>query len=490
MCTQCITIPSNSKRYKSLVSRSTLSVPCGHCPECINQAQEDWFLRTWKEIKDYNESGGKVVFVTLTYNNWHLPVYTDVAKFTDRETGEITDRVFRIPCFSKDHKDKFMNSLLKWFERHGVTGNNSKGIRYIWASEYGMSENGTHRPHYHPLLFLPKEAMELFDNKTQIQDLIKSFWHYGFVYFSKECDGGMFVESEIAGRYVTKYVVKDVEYFSQPDVNDYLYNVDGNLIKDRWQRFKAFAPRHWQSKSFGANLVDYCKDDEVFRDGLNFTFMSDVEKGKRKIYRVPRYIERKCLYKVDTLYYTPHNEYGEQDDIFLPYHTLVLNDRGKEVKRKFGFDYKLEKLISHNVDLLQNPVYADIHIDINTYLQGYSIRYFSAWQLVFPGTCFSLPDSLRMQRCFQDEEKFVSLCRDLYNKRIDGYNLSNFFSDIGFYYDKDSPKYVNFDDFGVFSWFNKINILLLQCRNDMSVDNYNKYYADKERRKKVKLKVS
>ena len=490
MCTNCITIPSNSKRYKSLVSRSKLTVPCGKCPECINQAQEDWFLRTWKEIKDYNESGGAVVFFTLTYNNWNLPVYTDVASYTDPDTGEIYDRVFHIPCFSKYHKDKYINSLLKWFERRGVTGDNSKGIRYIWTSEYGMDRNGTHRPHYHPLLFFPKEAMDLFKNKTQLGNLIKSFWPYGFKYFSEEKDGGMFVTSEFAGRYVTKYVVKDIGFFSQPEVNDYLYDVDGNLIKDRWTRFKPFAPKHWQSKSFGVNLLDYCGKDEVFRDGLNFQFVADLEKGKRKVYRVPRYIERKALYKVDTLYYVPRDDFGDQQEFSVPYNTLVLNDRGKDVKRKFGFDYKLEKLVKHNIDYLQNPDFAVLKPEIDLYLNGHSMRYFSAWQLAFAGTCFSVPDSLRMQRCLQDEDRFVDLCRDLYNSRIDGYSLDDKFFEIGFYYDNTAPNYINFDDFYDFSCFNKINLLILHKRNELSVDAYNRYMADKEDRKKVKLMVS
>lgn len=490
MCTDCLSIPSNSKRYKSLVSRSTLTVPCGHCPECISQAQDDWFLRCYQEIRDYNTSGGAVVYMTLTYNNWNLPVYTDVGMYTDRETGEVSERVFHIPCFSKAHKDKYMNSLLKWFERRGVTGQNSKGIRFIWPSEYGMTENCTHRPHYHPLLFIPKEGMALFKNKTELAKLLKSFWHYGFVHFSDEEDGGMFVTTECAGRYVTKYVVKDLEFFSQPEVNDYLYDADGNLIKDRWERFKPFAPHHWQSQSFGLGLVDYCENDDVFRDGLNFKFKSDIEKGKRKIYKVPRYIERKLLYKVDSLYYVPTDEFGEQLDFSVRYDTLVLNDRGKDVKTKFGFDYKLDRLCKLNADLLQNPIFAETHEDIRTYLNGHSIRYFSAWQLSFPGTCFSIPDSLRMQRCLQNEEKFVDLCRDLYYMRIQGYTNSDSFYDLGFYYAKTPPKYINFDDFYDFSCFNKINVLLLRYRDSVSRDNFKKYLEDKERRKKLKLMIS
>lgn len=484
------------------MSRGHLTVPCGHCPECISQQQDDWFLRTWKEILDYNSSGGKVVFVTFTYDDAHLPVFTDVAKYTDRLTGEVSLRDFRIPCFDKRHKDKFFNSLLKWFERQGVTGNTSKGVRYMWSSEYGMSDGFTHRPHYHALILLPKEAFVLFRSKQHLKDTIQSFWPYGMCRWSKDSDGGIFVESEFAARYVTKYVVKDLDFFSQPDLEAYLYDENGNMITDRWEQFKPFRPRHWQSKSFGLGLQDYIKDDLPFRDGLDFRFVGDLRLGKRKVYKVPRYIERKLLYKDEPFYYKKYDDEGEEIDFWFVHHSQVLNDRGKSVKRDLlSFDYKLDELSKRNSDLLEFRKYnqfkviaPDIKVDYSEHFKqllcGKSIRYYSAWQLAFRGTVFGKDDlGIMLSLRNASEDTFINFCRNLYNMRVDGYFIDDFFSDIGFVQDKNTPKHYNLDDFSVFSCFYRLNSLLLRLKNKGSVNCYNNYRDSVLTRKKIKLLV-
>ena len=66
-----------------------------------------------------------------------------------------------------------------------VTVNNllsSKGIRYIWASEYGESEGSTHRPHYHWLFFFPNECISQevlgFDPDDELswKEFLASYW--------------------------------------------------------------------------------------------------------------------------------------------------------------------------------------------------------------------------------------------------------------------------------------------------------------------------
>lgn len=471
MCTQGLVIKSNSKRFKSYVSRSHLIVPCGKCPQCLSQAQDEWFLRTWSEIKKYNDAGGKVVFVTLTYNSKNLPVYTDVYESVDPDTGELRMEPFSVPCFSKRHKDKFLNSLNKFFERQGYTGETcSFPLRFIWCSEYGEDQFATHRPHYHVLLFFPPEYFSCFRNKQHLKDTIQKYWSYGFCRWSKEVDGGIYVKSEFAAKYVTKYVVKQIDYFNQPDVNAYLYDSDGKVIPDRYEKIKAFLPHHWQSKSFGLGLIDFCNDDRVFKDGLNFKFVGDISLGKRKIYKVPRYIERKLLYKID--------EFG----------SLVLNDRGKEVKKKyFGFDEKLQLLEQHNHDLLQSARFGRYKETFDYYLHGKSVRYFSAWQLSMIGALVSSEDVYTLDvSVFNSEEKFVALCRTVYNARIDGYSPDDFYTDIGFMDDKDCPKHENIESFSDFSLFNQLNLLLLQLRHEQSVLAFEDYMKDRQIRKHLK----
>lgn len=121
-CTSPIEIKSNSKRFRPLVSRYKLHVPCCHCSDCLQRQQEDWFLRIWSEIDQTNRSGGKVVFFSPTYSEQFLPRFKERAAAVDPETGEIYMKDYSIPCFNKKHKDKFENSLRKYFERKGLTG--------------------------------------------------------------------------------------------------------------------------------------------------------------------------------------------------------------------------------------------------------------------------------------------------------------------------------------------------------------------------------
>lgn len=118
--------------------------------------------------------------------------------------------------------------------------------------------------------------------------------------------------------------------------------------------------------------------------------------------------------------------------------SLVLNDRGKEVKKMFfGFDEKLQLLEQHNHDLFQNPYFSNYVDTFKHYLNGKSLRYFSAWQLSMIGSLVSSDDVYTLDAfVFRDENKFVDLCRKIYNARIDGYTVDDFFSEEGFLQDK------------------------------------------------------
>ena len=210
MCTRCQTIKSKEKLYYPGRSHLTFDVPCGHCPSCQQKKEDDWFLRIWKEVKDYNAAGGKVLFVTFTHNDPNLSYFEDDADEIDYLTGEIYQRHYKIPICDKKHMGKFMKAFLKPLEREGFTGKTlSMPIKYFWPGEYGMSLGFTNRPHFHPLLFLPPEVVQYYKTKTAIRKAVEKCWKYGWVIWSKEENGGMFVDSEFAARYVSKYVFKD-----------------------------------------------------------------------------------------------------------------------------------------------------------------------------------------------------------------------------------------------------------------------------------------
>lgn len=96
-----------------------VTVPCGNCVECCIQHSVEWAYRIMHEAKQYSES----CFVTLTYNEKHLPISS---------SGYPT-------LLKKDLQDfikRFRKSVSK--------------VRYFACGEYG-SRGG--RPHYHLILF-------------------------------------------------------------------------------------------------------------------------------------------------------------------------------------------------------------------------------------------------------------------------------------------------------------------------------------------------
>lgn len=103
--------------------RARFLVPCGKCVGCRIDRSRVWADRMALELED---NAGRGVFVTLTYDNAHLPwcFYNDT------------------PTLNKRDCQLFMKRLRKRFP--------GRRIRYYLAGEYGP-KNG--RPHYHAILF-------------------------------------------------------------------------------------------------------------------------------------------------------------------------------------------------------------------------------------------------------------------------------------------------------------------------------------------------
>lgn len=103
-----------------------ISVPCGKCIGCRLDHSRMWADRCMLELGDHEQSW----FITLTYNNEHLPVV-----FDDEYPGTLV---------KKDFQD-FMKRLRKAYcEKY------DNKIRYFMCGEYG---DQFHRPHYHAIIF-------------------------------------------------------------------------------------------------------------------------------------------------------------------------------------------------------------------------------------------------------------------------------------------------------------------------------------------------
>lgn len=97
-------------------------VPCGKCLNCCADRSRDWSIRLLLELEVMKNA----VFVTLTYNDDHLPLMPG--------SGTPTLCVRDVQLFFKRLRKKF----------------NPRKIRFFLCGEYGSN---THRPHYHAILF-------------------------------------------------------------------------------------------------------------------------------------------------------------------------------------------------------------------------------------------------------------------------------------------------------------------------------------------------
>lgn len=134
--------------------KDPIAIPCGSCVGCRMDRAKQWKVRVCHEMELYPRDD--VHFVTLTYRDECLPV----TKF-----GE--------PCLRKEDFQTFLNRL-----RNPTKGVNRK-FRYFACGEYGTAENGTHRPHFHAILFGKLDDLIPYQFKHYHSKTIDDAWKFG-----------------------------------------------------------------------------------------------------------------------------------------------------------------------------------------------------------------------------------------------------------------------------------------------------------------------
>lgn len=141
-----------------------MRVPCGQCINCRMNKARQWSIRVMHEAKKYRHNA----FVTLTYDDDHLPVDGSLVK-------------------------KHLQDFFKRFRF-----NHKKQVRYFACGEYG---DRTFRPHYHVAFFNVG-----FDDFKNLKPSKGGFmarsneWPYGLVHV-----GDLTIDS---ANYVAGYVLK------------------------------------------------------------------------------------------------------------------------------------------------------------------------------------------------------------------------------------------------------------------------------------------
>lgn len=149
-----------------------LTVPCGKCEACAQNKAAQWFTR----LKMQQRYSKNAVFVTLTYNDQHLP-----------PPRQDNDGFWHYDV-SKDDIRHYHYRLRK------ALGTRSRDLKYFLISEYGPNpENGwLFRPHYHAIYY------NLLEN--DYGKLERAWKNKGFVEFGEITDGRM--------AYVSGYVME------------------------------------------------------------------------------------------------------------------------------------------------------------------------------------------------------------------------------------------------------------------------------------------
>lgn len=194
-----------------------LKVPCGDCIGCQERYSKEWAVRCMLEAQAYEQS----YFITLTYNDEHLPCESQLV---DKTTGEIFEDPgdwVQTGHLVPEHLTKFFKQLRRHWEYHY----NHTGIRFFACGEYG----GQGRPHYHAVIFnLPinPKKLKVYRINTDGSTLytcpeIEKIWGKGFITIAA-------VNWDTCA-YTARYVMKKMkgkisreEYFSNGQVPEFI----------------------------------------------------------------------------------------------------------------------------------------------------------------------------------------------------------------------------------------------------------------------------
>lgn len=334
-----IKVGDNTKYFLTDGKLMFADVPCGECEDCVNRYRSDIDLLSRYEYEDCLSKGGKAVFLTYTYKDSEVPyktyVYDSVVKdivfYSHKgvDTRHFPDNA--IYCFDYTHVQKHLNSLRKYFERKGIVN----GIRYLFVSEYGSDIRYTQRPHYHAILYLSNDLINLYNGLETNEDCniflndVQRYWQYGNVSASSS---GLVCKGEECASYVSKYVSKKINLLSNRCFQrlfhyieclfDSCFEFTEDYLGDMFNEYSAYgtpyiAFKHYSTQeSFACIKHKSVKFGYLLKEKLETLRYSDYEKfkdvlikgiidskkslksGKAKYNKVPRNIIRSLFYNV------------------------------------------------------------------------------------------------------------------------------------------------------------------------------------------------
>lgn len=260
-----------------------VKIPCGECPHCRLQKSNEWATRISNEAETWNGDG---IFVTLTYNNPHLPLTEDGHMTLHRK--DMQDYKKRLRKYIKKHKE----AIHEW--KNPNNGKIEKIIRTFECGEYGEKNK---RPHYHQIIMnwipndlkfkeMSKDGYPLYKSKT-----LQKIWGNGFVLI------GM-ISFESAS-YVARYTMKKqgLAKVERQYYEEWTYLEDKGIWgwKKRWKNKKGKIEPEFISGSLGIGKKWFIENKEkiIRNNGILIN-----HKGEAKLKKLPRYY-KKIWEKID-----------------------------------------------------------------------------------------------------------------------------------------------------------------------------------------------
>lgn len=200
---------------------------CGRCLSCCIARQSSLNFLCDKELQAVYSSGRGASFLTLTYDDNHVPYVPNTLYMTLRKTD----------------LQKYLKRLRDHVYRSGLPE-----IKFLACGEMGDQFG---RPHYHLVIFgLTDYQMSVFNRKA---------WKFGLSQVGSLSAGGL--------RYVLKYITK-----SRPDIE----------IEKFYDSIGVEKPFIRHSNCLGRDWI-FSHADEIARSGYVF-----VKNGKKRLY--PKYV--------------------------------------------------------------------------------------------------------------------------------------------------------------------------------------------------------
>lgn len=204
-----------------------VQIPCGQCIGCRLERSRQWAIRCVHEAQLHEKN----CFITLTYDNAHLPALGSL------DLGEF---------------QRFMKRLRRRF---------GEAIRFFHCGEYGSKFQ---RPHYHACIFnfdFPDKDLWQVRDGTRLYTsaILSDLWPFGF----STVGDVTFESAAYVARYVTKKVTGVLSEAHYTVLGDY-----GEILGHRRPEYITMSRRPGIGKQWLAQFSsDVYPDDFVLIDG-------------------------------------------------------------------------------------------------------------------------------------------------------------------------------------------------------------------------------